>query len=92
MISPTSPIALGINRLTTALYQRSKESGEIPARRFREIPEGQTYNPHCLSSFPAWRRPGSTYIIDEYNFKPVLEVIESGQVFDLDPNTIARRY
>ena len=92
MISPTSPIALGINRLTSALYQRSKESGDLPTRRFREVPDGQVYNPHCLSGFPDWRRSGSTYIIDEYSFKPVFEITEKGEVFDLEPNILARHY
>ena len=46
MISPTSPIALGINRLTSALYQRSKESGDLPTKRFREVPDGKSKN--CL--------------------------------------------
>ena len=92
MISPTGPIALGINRLTSALYERSKGAGELPAKRFREIPDGQIYNPQCLSGTHNWRRPGSSYIIEGYSFQPLLEVTEKGEVFDLDPNTLERHY
>lgn len=90
MISPTSSIASGINRLTLALYQKSRGAGELPAKRFREIPAGQLYNPHCLSGTPNWRNPDSNYIVDEYSFQPVLEIADNGEVFSLDPITLAR--
>ena len=92
MTSLVSPVALGINQLTTALYNRSKASGDVPARRFREIPDGQSFNPHALSTYGNWRNSGSSYIIDEYTFKPTLEVTGNGEVFDLNPETLQRHY
>lgn len=92
MISAISPISLGINQLTSALYKKSREAGEIPARRYREIPDGQSFDPHALSSYGNWRNSGSSYIIDEFTFKPILEVTENGEVFDLNPDSLQRHY
>ncbi len=92
MGSLISPVALGINKLTSALHTRSREAGEVPARRFREIPSGQSFEPHCLTTYGNWRNSGSSYIIDEYTFKPIIEVTESGEVFDLNPDTLQSHY
>lgn len=92
MISSISPVSLGINQLTSVLYNRSRQAGEVPARRFREIPDGQSFDPHSLSTYGNWRNSGSSYIIDEYTFKPKLEITKDGEVFDLNPETLQRHY